>query len=94
MRRCSICAKTLTKEESVAWAESGLPVRFLVCGQHMEMAASRLREEVEAARRAKPVNLEQEVERLRNQNRHLSSAITDMAALVEDLQQKLRERGN
>lgn len=94
MKRCRVCAKELTKEDTVAWAESGLPVRHLVCGQHIETAWVRLREEREQAQRSRPDDLEQEIERLRNQNRHLSSAITDMAALVEDLQQKLRERGN
>lgn len=52
MRRthCCFCGKTLTHEDTVAWADSGLPARFLCCKDHQAEARMRLKDEVDARR--------------------------------------------
>lgn len=48
---CCFCAKVLTPDDTVVWAESGLPVRFLCCKDHVSEAKMRLKDEMDARRK-------------------------------------------
>ena len=102
-RVCTVCNTVLTKGDAVAWSDSGLPVSHLACGLHIEEASERLRQEMTRLRNARDsdgrmfsrvTELELENERLRERTRTLTTAMTDMAGLVTELQQKLKDRMN
>lgn len=92
-RRCTVCGIALEREEAVAWADSGLPVRHMACGRHLEVAKFRLREERDGVLPDRRLaELEAENQRLRERTRHLASAMTDMAELVNELTEKLKAK--
>lgn len=95
-RVCTVCNTVLSKGDTVMWSDSGLPASHLACGKHIEEAWTRLRNTRDSDGRmfSRVTELELENERLRERTRTLTSAVTDMADLVTELQQKLKERMN
>lgn len=40
-RLCCVCSKPLTVDDAIVWVISGLPVKYLCCGEHLAEAKAR-----------------------------------------------------